>query len=81
MYLIDKERNDACPLLSINDLRRLRMVIYDEEGQVMFKDNPDVWHELPTTKKEMMMLTLTKEACENVQYYPATTKTNHGASA
>ena len=52
MYLIDKAGNDSCPLLSINDLRRLRMVIDYEEGKVMFKDNPDVWHELPTTKKD-----------------------------
>ena len=27
MHLIDKAGNDTCPLLSINDLRRLRMVI------------------------------------------------------
>ena len=52
MHLIDKAGNDTCPLLSINDLRRLRMVIDYEEGKVMFKDNPDVWHELPTTKKD-----------------------------
>ena len=30
----------------------------------MFKDNPDVWHELPTTKKGLMMIPLTQEACE-----------------
>ena len=63
MYLIDKAGNDSCPLLSINDLRRLRMVIDYEEGKVMFKDNPDVRHELPTTQKGLMMIPLTKEAC------------------
>ena len=30
----------------------------------MFKDNPNVWHELPTTKKGLKMVPLTKEACE-----------------
>ena len=64
MHLIDKAGNDTCPLLSINDLRRLRMVIDYEEGKVMFKDNPDVWHELPTTKKGLVMIPLTKEACD-----------------
>ena len=42
MHLIDKAGNGACPLLSINELRRLRMVIYCEEGKVMFKDKPDI---------------------------------------
>ena len=64
MHLIDKAGNDTCPLLSINDIRRLRMVIDYEDGKVMFKDNPDVWHELPTTKKGLMMVPLTKEACD-----------------
>ena len=40
------------------------MVIDYEEGKVMFTDNPDVWHELPTTKKGLMMVPLTKEACD-----------------
>ena len=30
--------------------------------KVIFKDKPDVWHELPVTKKGLMMITLTKEA-------------------
>ena len=39
------------------------MVVDYEENKVMFKDNPDVWHTLPTTKKGLMMIPLTKEAC------------------
>ena len=70
MHLIDKEGNDTCPLLSINDLRRLRMVVDYEESKIMFKDSPDVWHKLPTTKKGLMMLPLTKEACERFQSTP-----------
>ena len=70
MHLIDKAGNDTCPLLSINELRRLRMVIDYEEGKVMFKDNPDVWHTLPTTKKGLMMIPLTKEACERYNMIP-----------
>ena len=62
MYLIDKAGNDTCPLLSINDLRRLRMVVDYEEGHVMFKYNPDVWHKLPTSRKGLMMSPVTKEA-------------------
>ena len=40
MHLIDKEGNDTCPLLSINDIRRLRMVVDYEESKVVFKDSP-----------------------------------------
>ena len=64
MHLIDKAGNDTCPLLSINDLRRLRMVVDYEEDKVMFKDNPNVWHELPVTKKGLLRIPLTKDACE-----------------
>ena len=64
MHLIDRKGNDTCPLLSIHDMRILRMVVDYEDDKVMFKDNPDVWHELPTTKKGLMMVPLTKEACE-----------------
>ena len=64
MHLIDRAGNDASPLFSIDEMRRLRMVVDYEENKVMFKDNPDVWHVLPTTKKGLMMIPLTKEACE-----------------
>ena len=40
------------------------MVVDYEENKVVFKDNPDIWHELPVTKKGLMMIPLTKEACE-----------------
>ena len=40
------------------------MVTDHEDNEVMFKDNPDVWYELPTTKKGLMMIPLTQEACE-----------------
>ena len=75
MRLIDKVGNDTCPLLSINDLRRLRMVIDYEEGTVMFKDNPDVWHELPTTKKGLIDDTLDQGIMRPTQH-DATTATN-----
>ena len=64
MHLIDRPGNDTSPLFSIDEMRRLRMVVDYEENKVMFKDNPDVWHTLPTTKKGLMMIPLTKEACE-----------------
>ena len=63
-HLIDRAGNDTCPLLSIHDMRMLRMVTDHEDNKVMFKDYPDVWHELPTTKKGLMMIPLTEEACE-----------------
>ena len=40
------------------------MVVDFEDDKIMFKDNPNVWHELPTTRKGLMMVPLTKEACE-----------------
>ena len=70
MHLNDKAGNDTCPLLSINDMRRLRMVVDYEEGKLMFKDKPDVWRALPTTKKGLMMIPLTKEACERYNMTP-----------
>merc|ERR1712242_45136 len=64
MHLIDRAGNDTCPLLSIHDMRILRMATDHEDNKVMFKDNPDVWRGLPTTKKGLMMIPLTQEACE-----------------
>ena len=56
-------------------MRILRMVVDYEDDKVMFKDNPDVWHELPTTKKAFMMVPLTKEACERHTKTPSTAAT------
>ena len=67
MHLIDRQGNETSPLFSIDDQRRHRMVIDNEENKVMFKDRPDEWHTLPTTKKGLMMIPLTKEACENIK--------------
>ena len=64
MHLIDRKGNDTCSLLSIHDMRILRMVVDYEDDKVMFKDNPNVWHELPTTNKGLMLIPLTKDACE-----------------
>ena len=75
MHLIDRKGIDTCPLLSIHDMRILRMVVDYEDDKVMFKDNPDVWHELPTTKKGLMMVPLTKEACERHTKTPSTAAT------
>ena len=64
MHLIDRAGNETSPLFSIDDQRRHRMVVDYEENKVMFKDQPDQWHELPVTKKGLMMIPLTKEACD-----------------
>ncbi len=42
----------------------------------MFKDTPDEWHTLPTTKKGLMMIPLTKEACDrqSTSIVPTTTE-------
>ena len=42
------------------------MVVDYEENKVMFKDNPGVWHELPTTggDRGLMRIPLTQEAVE-----------------
>ena len=74
MHLIDRSGNDTSPLFSIDEMRRLRMVVDYEENKVMFKDNPDVWHTLPTTKEGLMMTPLTKEACEKTCNHAAATK-------
>ena len=70
MHLIDRKGNETSPLFSIDDQRRHRMVIDYEENKVMFKDRPDQWHTLPTTKKGLMMIPLTKEACEKHKIAP-----------
>ena len=54
MHLIDREGNETSPLFSIDDQRRHRMVIDYEMNKVMFKDRPEEWHTLPTTKGLMM---------------------------
>ena len=64
MHLIDRAGNETSPLFSIADQRRSRMVVDFEENKVMFKDKPDEWHTLPVTRKGLMMIPLTNEACE-----------------
>ena len=64
MHLIDRQGNETSPLFSIDDQRRHRMVVDYEDNKVMFKDRPDKWYTLPTTKKGLMMIPLTKEACD-----------------
>ena len=62
MHPVDRVGNETGPLFSIEDMRRLRVVVDYEDNQVRFKDNPGVWHELPTTKKGLVMIPLTKKA-------------------
>ena len=62
MHLISRSGSEASPLFSADDQRRHRMVVDYEENKVMFKDRPEEWHTLPTTKKGLMMIPLTKEA-------------------
>ena len=64
MHLIDRSGNETSPLFSIDDQRRHRMVVDYEENKVMFKDKPNEWYTLPTTKKGLLMIPLTKEACD-----------------
>ena len=42
------------------------MVVDYEQNMVMFKDHPDVWHQLPTTGGErgLMLIPLAREAVE-----------------
>ena len=53
------------------------MVVDYEENKVMFKDNPRVWHELPTTGGErgLMLIPLTEEAVE--RYTPKNRNVEH----
>ena len=52
------------------------MVVDYEENKVMFKDNPGVWHELPTTGGErgLILIPLTQEAVE--KYSPEQQQAN-----
>ena len=75
-HLIDKDGNETLPLYPISEMRKTRMVVDYEENKVMFKDNPRVWHELPTTGGErvLMLIPLTEEAVE--RYTPKKRETN-----
>ena len=59
-HLIDRSGNETSPLFSIDDQRRHRMVVDYEENKVMFKDKPNEWYTLPTTKKGLRMIPLTR---------------------
>ena len=76
-HLIDKAGNETLPLYPISEMRKTRMVVDYEENKVMFKDNPNVWHELPTTggDRGLMLIPLTKEAVE--KYSPEWHKAYH----
>ena len=67
MHLLDKKGNETAPLYSVNDMRDHRMVVDCEENKCMFKDDPTVWYKLPVTKKGLLMIPLTKEACARHQ--------------
>ena len=56
--------NDTLTLRPISDMRKHRMVVDYEANSVSFKDKPDVWHKLPTTKKGLLLMPLTEEAVE-----------------
>ena len=47
-------------------MRKPRMVIDYEDNKVMFKDKPNIRHNLPTTggDRGLMLIPLTKEAVE-----------------
>ena len=64
MHLLDKDGNETAPLYSVNDMREHRMVVDYEENRCMFKESPNVWYRLPTTRKGLLMIPLTQEACE-----------------
>ena len=63
-HLIDKKGNETLPLYPISEMRKTRMGVDYEDSKVMFKDQPDIWHELPTTggDRGLMLIPLTKEA-------------------
>ena len=63
-HLIDKKGNETLPLYPISEMRKTRMVGDYEDNKVMFKNQPDVWHELPTTggDRGLMLIPLTQEA-------------------
>ena len=47
-----------------DDQRRHRMAVGYAENKVMFNDKPDEWRMLPVTKKGLLMIPLTKDACD-----------------
>ena len=47
-HLIDKKGNETLPLYPISEMRKSKMVVDYEQNMVMFKDQPGVWHQLPT---------------------------------
>ena len=73
-HLIDAEGNNTLPSYPINELRKNKMVVDYEANRVMFKDKPDVWHDLPTTDpgdpRALMWTPLTQEAVD--RYAPQT---------
>ena len=62
MHLIDRAGNETSPFSALMTRDATGWVVDYEENKVMFKDKPHEWHELPVTKKGLMMIPLTKEA-------------------
>ena len=72
MHLIDRAGNATSPLFSIDMMRRLRMVVDYAETTSYSKANPPLpgtWHGLPVTKKGLMLISLTKGACEHMIHH------------
>ena len=70
MHLLGKEGIETAPLYSVNDMREHRMVIEYEENKCVFKNEPSTWYKLPTARKGLLMITLTKEACARHRIEP-----------
>ena len=71
-HLIDKKGNETLPLYPISEMRKSKMVVDYEQNMVMFKDQPGVWHQLPTTGGErgLILIPLTQEAVEKYSTEP-----------
>jgi len=63
-HLIDKEGNETKPLLPISEMRKHKMVVDFELNKINFKNQPGVWHTLPTTNRGLLLVPLTQEAVE-----------------
>ena len=64
MHLINQGGNETGPLLSVDEQRRLRMMVDYEDNKICFKDKTDEWYTLPATAKGLLLIPLTKEACD-----------------
>ncbi len=64
LHIIDTPNNHTPPLYPITEMKKRKLIVDYDEDKMCFNDDPTKWYKLPTQKKGLLLIPMTKEACE-----------------